>query len=308
MTTDEIRIRDVSRPPTRQWIPPIGAMGGPPAHELYRDLVQYAGLRLVRDAQGTPCVALRDGEHRRTLRVPSVELREALDRFRMRRNQRPVPDQELAEFVRVVEARVSDPDIFVPSHDVGESDASPPSFASRPSAAPILPAVPSPPPPPRLTRWETQLDSILREVDEVRGPAPPREAPAKAPSAWTDVVEHLGPNVPTVPRPNPSISGGRATPEPASGLPRYLNVLQGLVRGGGWIGTTSELSDLVGEKPDRVFANLRSYRSDLAGNDLLIVPVETREGWRWLAIDRHQLTSIDERRREPGPAAPVVVP
>lgn len=291
MTSDEIRIRDVSRPPTRQWIPPIGVMGGPPAHELYRDLVQYAGLRLVRDAQGNPCIAVRDGERRRTFRVPSVELREALDRFRMRRNQRPVPDPTLAEFARVVQARVSDPDILVPSHDIGETDPSAPPLPFRPAIVPVDA------PPPRGTGLETELDAILHELDDPPGPPPLREAPAKAPSAWTDVVEHLQPTVASVPQPNPSISGGRVAPEAPPGLPRYLIILQELVRDGGWIGTTSELSNLVGETPDRVFANLRAYRSDFAGNGLVVVPVETQEGWRWLAIDRHELTSTADRVR-----------
>lgn len=297
MTSNEIRIRDVSRPPTRQWIPPIGVMGGPPAHELYRDLVQYAGLRLVRDAQGNPCIAVRDGERRRTFRVPSVELREALDRFRMRRNQRPVPDQALAEFARVVQARVSDPDIFVPSYDIGESDSPAQFLPLRPAVSPADGLAPP------YVGLESELDSILHELDDVPDPPPPRETPAKAPSAWTDVVEHLQPPSVSVPQANPSISGGRAAPNAPRGLPRYLSVLQDLVRDGGWIGTASELSNLVGETPDRVFANLRAYRSDFAGNGLVVVPVETQEGWRWLAIDRHQLTSTADRVRAAEPVA-----
>ena len=291
MTNEEIRIRDVSRPATRQWIPPIGAMGGPPAHELYRDLVQYAGLRLIRDLEGNPYVALRDGERRRTFRAPSVELREALDRFRMRRNQRPVPDQELEDFARVVEARVSDPDIFVPSYDIGESDRPASSLPSHPAVVPVVAPSPSGSP------SDTELDSILREVDEVRSHPPPHEVPAKAPSAWTDVVEHLAPNPDSSRLPGPAISGGRTAPGAPTDLPPYLSVLQGLVVGGGWIGTMAELSNLVGEKPDRIFADLRAHRSDLAECGLVVVPVETEQGWRWVAIDRHQLTSTAERER-----------
>ena len=115
MISNEVRIRDISRNPTSEWTPPIGAMGGPPAHELYRDLVLYAGLRLLRDNEGRPWIAIQDGERRRTFRVPSVELRSALDRFRMRRNLRPVPDDDLEDFTRIVDARVSDPDIRIPS-------------------------------------------------------------------------------------------------------------------------------------------------------------------------------------------------
>jgi hypothetical protein len=113
--TNEVRIRDISRNPSNEWTPPIGAMGGPPAHELYRDLVLYAGLRLLRDNEGHPWVAIQDGERRRTFRVPCAELRGALDRFRMRRNLRPVPEGDLEDFTRIIEARISDPDIRIPS-------------------------------------------------------------------------------------------------------------------------------------------------------------------------------------------------
>jgi hypothetical protein len=64
-----------------------------------------------------------------------------------------------------------------------------------------------------------------------------------------------------------------------------------LVRDEGWLGTTSELARLTGDTPEKVFANLRAYRTDLAGSDLMVVPVETKEGWRWLAVDRNRLHS-----------------
>jgi hypothetical protein len=282
---EEIGIREVSRPPTREWTPPIGAMGGPPAHELYRDLVLYAGLRLLQDIEGRPCVAMRDGEHRRTFHVPSDELREALDRFRMRRSLRPLPDHELADLVRIIEARVTDPDIFVPTFDVGESNLPEPRAGSRELVASIVP--PDPPP----NGWEAELESIMREVDEVRRPIPAREPVAKAPSAWNEVVDHLDPVPRPVAPPNESISGGRMSPEPVGELPRYIRVLRALVRDGGWIGTTLELSRLTGDKPEKVSAFLRAYRSDLAGSNIVIAPVETKEGWRWLAVDRERLSS-----------------
>ena len=56
-----------------------------------------------------------------------------------------------------------------------------------------------------------------------------------------------------------------------------------------WVGTTAELSHLTGDSPERVFARLRAYRSDLAGQDIVVVPVETRSGWRWLAVDGSRL-------------------
>jgi hypothetical protein len=282
---EEIEIRDVSRPSTREWIPPIGAMGGPPAHELYRELVLYAGLRLLRNNEGNPCVAMRDGEHRRTFRVPSDELREALDRFRMRRNLRPLPDQELAALTRIIQARASDPDIFVPEFDVGESDPPEPRLEPRP---PLVPAVP---PGPNRSGWEEELDSIMREVDEVRRPTAGRVPIAKAPSAWNEVVGHLGRIPAPVASANASISGGRMSPEPAGSLPRYLQVLRTLVRDGGWLGTTTELSNLTGDNPEKVIASVQAYRSDLAESDIVIAPVETKEGWRWLAVDRNRLSS-----------------
>lgn len=280
----EIVIRDVSRPPTKEWIPPIGAMGGPPAHELYRELVQRAGLRLFRDHRGNPYVALRDGEHRRTFRVPSIELREALDRFRMNRNLRPVPEQELRDFARVVDARVSDPDIFVPTVEVGGTPARPISVAVPERSEPLDPKNALPP------GWEEEISSIARdeEEDPVRPEAFPQE-PVKAPSAWTDVVES-----PTSPPPEEiplslSISGGCPPPRSEEGLPRYLSAFRSLIAAGDWVGTTAELSHLTGDTPERVFARLRAYRSDLAGSGIVVVPIETRLGWRWLAVDESHI-------------------
>lgn len=139
MFTNEVRIRDISRNSSNEWTPPIGAMGGPPAHELYRDLVLYAGLRLLRDNEGHPWVAMQDGERRRTFRVPSAELRGALDRFRMRRNLRPVPETDLEDFTRIIEARISDPDIRIPSLLDSALPRIDPNDGSFHSAAPMTP-------------------------------------------------------------------------------------------------------------------------------------------------------------------------
>jgi hypothetical protein len=207
----------------------------------------------------------------------------------MRRNQRPVPDAELAELARVVEARVSDPDIIVPSRDVGDLE--------RPRA--LLPdrsrEVPADAPARSIPMAETAPEPDLPGVDGIGNPPPLGSTAAKAPSAWTDIVEHLGPNsVPARPL-VASTSGGRRTPPAPSELPRYLSAIRDLVVGGGWIGTMSELSSLIGEKPEQVFADLRAHRSELASYGLVVTPVETEDGWRWAAFDRHQLTSTVER-------------
>jgi hypothetical protein len=282
---EELGIRDVSRSPTREWIPPIGAMGGPPAHELYRELVLYAGLRLLRDSEGNPRVALRDGEHRHIFNVPSEELREALDRFRMRRNLRPLPEPILVELTRIIQARASDPDIFVPMVDEGERDPPRPVEESRPLLFPSLP------PKPRRNGWVEEMDSIMREVDEVRRPAVAPVPPAKAPSAWNEVVDHLTPISPHATSSPGSISGGRKSPEPAGSLPRYLLVLKALVRDGGWLGTTFELSSLTGDTPENVVAHLKAYHSEIARSDIVVLPVETSNGSRWFATDRSRLST-----------------
>ncbi len=285
---DEIRIRDVSRASTREWTPPIGAMGGPPAHELYRDLVLYAGFRLLRDAQGNPRVALRDGEHQRIFSAPSEELREALDRFRMRRNLRPLRDQELADLTRIVLARATDPDIVVPTIDGAESGSVKGPAAPRP----FLPVPPGPEP--ERAGNEPEPPPLRAESDgALPQSALPRVAVGEAPSAWTEVGGRLGPLAPTARPPNESSSGGRVSRPPEKGSPRYLQVLRTLVRDGGWVGTTSELSRLTGDKPENVYASLRAFRSDLAQNNIVIAPVETKDGWRWLAVDWQRLTSTD---------------
>ncbi len=282
----DIVIRDVSGPGTKEWVPPIGAMGGPAAHELYRDLVLRAGLRLFRDGRGNPYVALRDGEHDRNFRVPSRELREALDRFRMNRSLRPLPDQELAEFARVVQARVSDPDILVPTLDLGRSS---PANGEKRAANP---GADVPDGSDRPSRWDEAISSIAREERVISRPDVAPVPVAKVPSAWNDVVD-TAPAPPRAPPPlRASIAGGRSLPPVNDdGLPRYVSTLRSLMERGNWVGTTAELSHLTGDTPEQVFARLRAYRADLANQDIVVVPVETKSGWRWLAVDGNHLSS-----------------
>ena len=286
----EIGIRDLSRFISQEWVPPIGAMGGPPAHELYRDLVRYAGLRLYRDADGSPRVEIHDGEHRRCFRVPSDEFRGALDRFRMRRAHRPVPDPELAELTRIVQARVSDPDVVIPVYPGLEPDPSGVDEApvDAPPAPPeAAPSIPSP---------EDEIDEMIQELDAHRTTAPSPLHLSKAPSAWTDVVE---PRSTPAPVPiNPSISGARAPPPGDGSLPRYLRAFRILLRNGGWVGSTSEIAELTGDAPDRVIESLRAYGRDLAKEEIVVAPVETKDGWKWLAVDLSRMAA------PPRPPAP----
>jgi hypothetical protein len=236
-----IRIRDVAAPTTSEWTPPIGAMGGPPAHELYRDLVIHAGLRLYRGPSREPWIVLKDGERRRGFVAPSPELRSALDRFRMRRNLRPVSERDLDDFVRIVEARVSDPDVSLPrlEEEVG-------------GAAPYV---------------ATQV--LPGDEGEV-----PWAEPVQEPEADLGLL-------------NASVSGGHASlDDPSVIVPRYVRVLRELVRNGEWMGTTAELSERIGEDPERVFGTLIEHRIRFAEGGVVVAPVEVEEGWRWLAVDR----------------------
>ena len=174
--TDEVRILDLSGGPRAEWQPPIGALGGPPAHELYHDLVVHAGLRLLRDDDGDPWIEIQDGERRRAFRVPSLEMRAALDRFRMRRNLRPVPDNDIQDFVRVVEARILDPDAAIP--------ASPPTVSEGTDVAIGL-GNDGPP----SDGWAVdRLDRLMREVDEIQGRAPPAPEASKVDPRWSTYV------------------------------------------------------------------------------------------------------------------------
>jgi hypothetical protein len=289
VTVDEVKIRDLSRQNSSEWTPPIGAMGGPPAHELYRDLVAHGGLRLLRDREGNPWVEMQDGAQRRSFRVPGMALRGALDRFRMRRNLRPVPETDLEDFTRVVSARISDPDVRLPVFDAVSIERAPvapdrpvgePSFLEGKAEV-------------NANRLEEELALVLQEVDAVRGPPEDAAAPALAAPAWQESIEEGPSIVPTLSSVNPALSGATRTGVAEDSLPRYLRVLRGLASGGGWLGTLGELGRLTREDPDAVFGSLLKFHTQLTQNHLVVAPVEVEDGWRWLVVDRTHLRTSD---------------
>ncbi len=279
---DDLKIRDLSRL-SGAWTPPISAMGGPPAHQLYSDLVAFAGLQLFRDTKTRPWVVLRDGAQRRAFLAPSGELRSAIDRFRMRRNVRPLSESTIDEFVRIVQARISDPDVQIPilRSPLAEQEPTPEGSA------------PAPPEPEEIgDRWkhlDEEIDSALRDLDALDHPAAAAEAPAPREEP-TELVE-AQPEA----RIDPSISGARALPAPkGAGYDRYVRVLRRLVEGGGWMGTTQELSRLTRTDPITLFDSLLRYRTDLAGEDILITNIEVEGSYRWLAVDRTRIRGTNE--------------
>lgn len=276
---DDLKIRDLSHL-SGEWTPPIGIMGGPPAHELYADLVVFAGLQLYRDVRSRPVVVLQDGAQRRAFLTPSPELRSALDRFRMRRNLRPVPDAAIEEFVRIVRARTSDPDVEIPILKSPMVEQAP----ATQSPAPNDPITP------RLKDIEEQIDSALRDLDQLDADRASESEPSP------DSLEPVSPGTeeegdePPGPPLNPSISAARRVPvETGDRCARFVGVLRKLVQDGGWMGTTRELSRLTKEDALSVFDSVLRYRAELAENDILITNVEVEEGYRWLAVDRSKL-------------------
>ncbi|MGA8542345.1 MAG: hypothetical protein WB947_02205 [Thermoplasmata archaeon] len=261
-------------------------MGGPPAHELYRDLVIHAGLRLLRDPDGAPCVELQDGEHRRAFPVPSLELRAALDRFRMRRNLRPVPEDDIQEFARVVEARASDPDIEIPEN-ISETSPAPP------GGPPLRPAAPTSE---ASAGWAVdELDELMHEVDAIQGraPDPVPEEPTEPGPRELSAHPTLRSRLPH--RWHTGVSGGqRAVMVEDPRLPRYVRALRELVRDGAWIGSLSEISRRTGDDTEEVFATLLRFHTDLVGNDLVVAPVEVEDGWKWVVVDRGRTRSAHE--------------
>lgn len=281
MTNDELEILDLSHLSRGEWVPPVSATGGPRAHELYRDLVTHAGMRLLRDENSSPWLELQDGAHRRAFPVPSLELREAIDRFRLRRNLSPVPEEMIREFTRVVEARVSDPDVTIPL--LAPNPPAPPEPASPASADKPATAGPK--------SWAVdELDQLMHEVDAIQGRAPPApEAVSGSPVTPGSLLP------PAIHRRIPhrwhtavsSARGVRVTNDPR--LPRYVRVLRELVQDGTWIGSLAEIARRTGDDTSEVFSTLLQFHTDLVGNDLVVAPVEVEDGWRWVVVDRARL-------------------
>jgi hypothetical protein len=251
MESDEVRIRELIEHQTGEWVPPISALGGPPAHVLYHELVLHAGLKLYRDAQGGALLVFLDGENRRTFRCPSPELMGALDRFRMRRGLRPSPSKDIDDFVRVIHARVTDPDAKVAT---ASSDAPEPALV-EPSTLPTP------------------------------TPAEEQKVPLSEPSI---------PGEPWIPASTPGLSVSFSGGFMRSGrkefpLPHYIRVLQSLVRNGGWMGTTQDLSSKLGEDETKLTQTLIRYRADLAEFGIVVANVQVESGWRLLVVDRARL-------------------
>ena len=251
LQTDELRIRELVQHQTGEWVPPISALGGPPAHALYHELVLHAGLKLYKDAAGEPLLVFLDGENRRTFRCPSAELMGALDRFRMRRGTRPSPAKDIEDFIRIIHARVTDPDAQVPT---------------------LPPNAPEP----------------LQSESGIPSPATP---PVKE---GDSSIEPAMPGDPWVPLSTPGLSlsfsggfmrAGRREPP----LPHYIRILQNLVRNGGWMGTTQDLSSRLGEDEARLTETLIRYRADLAEFGIVVANVQVESGWRLLVVDRARL-------------------
>ncbi len=283
MGFEDLKIRDVSRI-SGEWAPPVSALGGPPAHELYRELVLYAGMQLCRDAHARPWIVFRDGSQRRAFPVPSPELRGALDRFRMRRNVRPVPEGDIEEFARIVQARVSDPDVEIPALPVLGVDRA--SVLAGPPVGPTEAA--------SLPSGADATDGLPRVPDPANEVESPKYLPFVPDGARSDPAPEA-PNVRSA-APDLARSGAIAlNPHDGANLARYVRIFRSLVRDGDWMGTTGELAQITREEPFTMYATLLRLRSELAENDILVANVEVDEGYQWLAVDRARLRRPDER-------------
>jgi len=291
--------------PAREWEPPVGPLGGPAALELYHELVAHAGMRLLRDDEGRPWIEMKDGEQRRRISVPSAEMRGAIDRFRLRRGVRPLPAPDLEEFVRVVEARITDPDAVIPTID-------PPEDAPGPEEDAVATDPPSPEARSEPASAVERLDRLMREVDEIQGRHPAEDAEGRASPPWWSEFGHPVPLHSRLPhRWQASVSGGRREAPSADGdLTRYLGALRELVRDGTWIGPIQEIGRRTGDDPETVFASLLRYHIDLVSRGLVVAPVELEEGWQWVVVDREQIAGDRPLRpaNAPVPAAPRVRP
>ena len=257
METDSVRIREIVESQTGEWVPPISALGGPPAHLLYHELVLRAGLKLYRSRDGDPLATFVDGESRRTFHCPSTEMMAALDRFRMRRGLRPSPSKDIDDLVRIMRARVTDPDANVPVL---------PSEEPPPTGPEVAPATTAPVSAPALA---------LTSKPEMPSAAPIPGDP------WTPV---------SIPGLAIAFSGGfmhAGKKEPP--LPHYIRVLQSLIRHGGWLGTGQDLASRLGEDEARLTQMLIRYRTDLAEFGIVVANVQVESGWRVLVVDRARL-------------------
>ena len=276
MGIEDVKIRDLSRG-AGAWTPPISAMGGPPAHQLYSDLVAFAGLQLYRDTRSRPWIVLRDGAQRRAFLAPSVELRSALDRFRMRRNLRPLTEPTIDEFVRIVEARISDPDVAIPILRSPMAEPGPEVPGS------VEPRDPDAPAGDRFRELDEDIDLALRDLDRLEHHADRGDPDPSPEPSVQNAIEEI----------DPSISGGRAIPAVQNPeLERYVRVLGRLVESGGWLGTTQELSRLTRDDPITLFDSLMRFRSGLAHRNILIANIEVEGAYRWLAVDRSRLRGV----------------
>jgi len=107
-----IAIRDLSKSqaPPGVWLPAINsATGGPQSHAIYHELATRAGMRLQRTKDGHAMVTVSEAGAVHLLAVPSPEFYRFVDRFRVARRLRVLPESALNELSRIIEARVGDP-------------------------------------------------------------------------------------------------------------------------------------------------------------------------------------------------------
>jgi hypothetical protein len=105
-------IRDLaeSSPATGVWLPAINvATGGPQSHVVYHELVKHARMRLTRTTEGSAMVTVTESGAVHLFKVPSPEFYRFVDRFRVARSLRVLPEPALEELARIIQARVSDP-------------------------------------------------------------------------------------------------------------------------------------------------------------------------------------------------------
>ena len=110
--TLQVGIRDLSdhSVPVGVWLPAINvATGGPQAHVVYHELVKHAQMRLSRTTEGDAMVTVSEAGAVHLFKVPSPAFYRFVDRFRVARRLRVLPEEALGELARIIEARVGDP-------------------------------------------------------------------------------------------------------------------------------------------------------------------------------------------------------